>query len=69
MPETPDFDALTTRLTKALGFSGFGGPPDTIREALKDVWNARGAADIAEVELLDEAPASLTVSAIRSLDR
>jgi hypothetical protein len=43
MPETPDFDQIASRI-----FSDHG--QLSIAKALRDVWNARGAADIVKLE-------------------
>lgn len=82
MPETPDFEAraiaLIDDLLLDLNMWGTHGAPGehkirilstAITEQLRLVWNARGAADIEKVILFDEAPAKITTSAIRKLDR
>jgi hypothetical protein len=67
MPETPDFDAIATRIyfeaTGATLLMGEDIAP--IVEQLRLVWNARGEADMRELA----APVSAIVDAIRSLDR
>ncbi len=47
MPEPPDFDQLTVDLATR---AGRGDILPHIKEALRQVWNARGAADMAKVE-------------------
>ena len=84
MPETPDFESIARGLIVLIDLDGAAedeNPIDdlhrqAIANQLADVakqirllWNARGAADIAKVELLEEAHAEMVVEAIRSLDR
>jgi len=49
MPDIPDFDQITARVVTR---AAEGQTPlhQAIRDALRDVWNARGAADIATLE-------------------
>ena len=55
------------------GFSGHGHVTTQIREALIQVWNARGAADISTLEIAygaDSPPSMKTLDrALRRLDR
>jgi hypothetical protein len=70
MPETPDLDRIARELCIKLGFVGVGTPPKTIRTALIDVWNARGAADLAILEAAFPGAVTTTLKAtLRSLDR
>jgi hypothetical protein len=78
MPETPDFDQIARQLGEQAGLTGQGAVTSEIAEVLRQVWNARGAADITK---LDEALAKmppfpqagpyvkLLDRALRSLDR
>jgi hypothetical protein len=43
MPDTPDFDLIASKI-----FSDHG--QASIAKALRDMWNARGAVDLAKVE-------------------
>lgn len=70
MPETPDFDRLAARLE--------GETRDAIAEALRQIWNARGAADLATIEtalhqLIGASSSGLSIKhldrALRTLDR
>lgn len=83
MPESPDFDAIARRLIAHLPIPQGaevavhdGGASDevaaSIAEQLRLVWNARGAADLAQLERDDldgETFTDVLVSALRSLDR
>ena len=75
MPETPDFDAIAQRLLIAGSEDGVVRTimtRDRIVEQLRHVWNARGAADLAELEaVLAGASPSMKVidQVIRTLDR
>lgn len=55
MPETPDFDAIALRLTAAVAvlpipLEAAHALVTEVREQLRLVWNARGAADVARVD-------------------
>jgi hypothetical protein len=50
MPDAPDFETIAQRLANAAGVSGHGSVTSEIEMALRNVWNARGAADIARLE-------------------
>lgn len=72
MSETPDFEKITERI--ALRTGAFQATlPDVVAEVaeqLRQVWNARGAADIAKVEeVYSHASLKAMESALRSLDR
>jgi hypothetical protein len=71
MDETPDFDRVAHRLADSTS-------QDAIAKQLRDIWNARGAADIAKIEtdlsILMGAASAVTyvgnlTRAIRKLDR
>jgi hypothetical protein len=70
MPE-PDFDQLTVDLATR---AGRGDILPHIKDALRQVWNARGAADMAAIDTTDPLPDPASdfgniARAIRSLDR
>lgn len=66
MPE-PDFDQITVDLATR---AGGGDILPHIKEALRQVWNARGAADLAVIESeLSPQYQFVADDAIRSLDR
>jgi hypothetical protein len=76
MPETPDFDQIARRLLVLDRENRIGDALDTfateIAEELRQVWNARGAADIAKLEgAFEQTQPSVKVlhQALRSLDR
>ena len=75
MAETPDFDALAEQLRFQLwGLDQSDLETEarihrSIVKHLRQVWNARGAADIVKLQYLDGAPAEMMMSAIRNLDR
>jgi len=79
MPETPDFDHIATSLLRAIEKAGGSDRPvastRAIADQLRQVWNARGAADIAKVEEVDaeldggELFAAGLTHALRTLDR
>lgn len=71
MPETPDFDAIIDRCFEECDPQR---PhdiyPAPFVEALRQVWNARGAADIAKIdEIYSYASWNAMERALRSLDR
>lgn len=49
MSETPDFDAIALKLTDALDPTDVPQGRAAIAEALRLVWNARGAADVVAI--------------------
>jgi hypothetical protein len=75
MPETPDFDQIATRwIAEWRTGKGLGEVTleTLVAEQLRLVWNARGAADLAKIDL-EFADDTLTLKsldrALRSLDR
>ena len=77
MPETPDFDRIARRLLVLDHENRIGDALDTfateIADQLRQVWNARGAADCAKLDVMFDAPTLPSVKsldhALRSLDR
>jgi hypothetical protein len=77
MPESPDFDQIARQLDVELDDSpaGLGGRYlaarlDVIKATLRQVWNARGAADIAKIDAhVSPAMAHELDRALRTLDR
>ena len=71
MPESPDFNRLAdvclSRVYEVRA-KGLIAEHDVVAEQLRQVWNARGAADVAEAERHDEHPRQLVAHAIRALD-
>lgn len=71
MPESPDFERLARRIAIYFSPAASGEALDP-HEALRQVWNARGAADLAKIDALElTMPLSLKSldRALRSLDR
>jgi hypothetical protein len=75
MPATPDFKAEARRIVHRFELRTDLRLHDTLREVegdLRRLWNARGAADIAKIDL-EFADGTLTLKsldrALRSLDR
>lgn len=70
MPETPDFDQIAHGLKNFIDDHPRLSEQNVraIAEQLRQVWNARGAADITTVEHLPKVMEDVT-DAIRSLDR
>jgi hypothetical protein len=50
MPETPDFAQIARQLGEQAGLTGHHAVTTEIAELLRQVWNARGAADLATLE-------------------
>lgn len=77
MPETPDFDQIARTVLRAISDNIRGECPPLafgpVRAALVNIWNARGAADIVQLEATFaewKQPAMKTLDhALRSLDR
>jgi hypothetical protein len=68
--QVPDFDEIAKQVLREQGIHEDYAGQLHIANALKEVWNARGAADLTLLtEHFNEAPADLVASAIRSLDR
>jgi len=69
--EPPDFQQMARMLRNAalIATEAPDGAVAAIAEQLRQVWNARGAADMAEARLFNEAPTEMVVSAIRKLNR
>ncbi len=78
MPETPDFDQITrrvmgeinactpgTRLAEVPTLFAFG----PIKHVLEEMWNARGAVDIATMKITVAYTLSGTVGLMKALDR
>jgi hypothetical protein len=75
MPETPDFDRLAdvclARVHEVRN-KGLIAEHSVVVEQLRQIWNARGAADIAKLSLLNgvSGPSVKVLDqALRSLDR
>jgi hypothetical protein len=69
VPEVPDFDQIAEKMFDAMGRNRKERIEHYARR-LREIWNARGAADIATVEA--ELPGASTQElgrALRSLDR
>ncbi len=81
MPESPDFDRIARQLDvdladtpAGLGDRFLAARLDVIKATLRQVWNARGAADIATIAALDivehgDAYVRILDRALRALDR
>jgi hypothetical protein len=75
MPESPDFEQIADDIYSAVFYAERGEPCRDLQpkreiiEQLRLVWNARGAADIATIQELNEAPADIVTDALRSWDR
>jgi hypothetical protein len=72
MPEPPDFDAIARAFLLTSDRDGPG--IAEVAEQLRQVWNARGARDLATIEALEVLPhgdayVRIIDRAIRSLDR
>jgi hypothetical protein len=70
MPETPDFESLARRIAHFFSPAAQGDALDPA-QALRLVWNARGAADIAklDVELSQVMGVSAAGPYVKNLDR
>lgn len=77
MPETPLFEVIASEIVAMVGERG---PTDAAKTAavavhLRQIWNARGAADIAKLEIeipnvwTTADPAGGLTRALRTLDR
>lgn len=72
MPESPDFDQMALAIADRFGQDEESMPRAVadIAEQLRQVWNARGAADIAKLETaVPGASTKVLAVALRSLDR
>jgi len=78
MPESPDFDQIARELSLGLAVLGVAAYREAfakdLAEQLRQVWNARGAADLAKVDAEMAASAGHPHAknldrALRSLDR
>lgn len=70
-PETPDFDRIAREVTEQVDVhvATLVVLQRDIREQLRLVWNARGAADIALIETISPFPTKVSLDALRKLDR
>jgi hypothetical protein len=70
MAETPDFEALARRIEHFFSPAVQGDAIDPA-DALRQVWNARGAADIVklEAELTSQMGATASGPYVKNLDR
>jgi hypothetical protein len=75
MPE-PDFDQLAERLVDRIWSAAAAHPeiaaPEVVTDALRQVWNARGAADAKAIERLGVGTTSMQGSIyqeLKALDR
>jgi len=69
MPEPPDFDQMALDLMMVLHSPPAASDGPAIREQLRQVWNARGAADLAALEPLLGVNLDDETRVIRRLDR
>ena len=74
--EWPDFDAIAHVIAAAQPRDGeFAGPEDEARvhavvvEQLRQVWNARGAADLAKVEAAEQVTPDGPILMVKTLKR
>jgi hypothetical protein len=66
MPETPDFE----RIAQKILYDSDGEPGGSrIAEQLRQVWNARGAADVDAVDAVAHTNYEAVANAIRAFDR
>jgi hypothetical protein len=69
MPEIPDFDQIAERMFDAMG-ENRRTRVEHYAQRLREIWNARGAADIAKVETEGHGATMKSLTgALRSLDR
>jgi hypothetical protein len=75
MPEPPDFEQIAHKLHDTFGCD-HGTDAETVAaqvamiiEQLRQVWNARGAADLAKLAETYRFTSEMDTNAIRSLDR
>jgi len=70
MPETPDFESLARRIAHFFSPAAQGDALDPA-QALRLVWNARGAADLVklEAELTSQMGATASGPYVKNLDR
>jgi hypothetical protein len=74
MPEIPDFDQMAERLvdriwSAAAAHPEIAAPPDVV-EVLRQVWNARGAADMDAIDAqLAYSPEGIVVGVRQQIDR
>jgi hypothetical protein len=75
MPDAPDFDQITRTVLRAISDNIRGECPPLafgpVRSALVQIWNARGAADLAKVdaELSMMMGATMAGPYVKNLDR
>lgn len=72
MPESPDFEKLAEQLVDRIWRAAAATPgiaaPEVVVDALRLVWNARGAADVQAIDAVGDHDGR-PVTAIRNLDR
>jgi len=71
MPDTPDFDAIATRLIGLPALLIHDDTRDKVVAELRRIWNARGAADLSQLESILSGLMVVTAAGpyIKNLDR